>query len=58
MAETTIDILAILKHYFKLDLKSTEAAHIIWEVGENKIYLSVELKIYLSVLCVVSWHLK
>ena len=36
MADTSIEILAILKHYFKLGLKANEAAHRIREVEGNE----------------------
>ena len=36
MADTSIEILAILRHYFKLGLKATEAARRIREVEGNK----------------------
>ena len=36
MVDTSIEILTIMKHYFKLDLKAVEAARRIQQVEENE----------------------
>lgn len=36
MANTRIEVLAILRHYFKLDLRASEATHRIQEKDRNE----------------------
>lgn len=36
MVDTSLEILAILKHNFQLGLKAVEAVHRIWEVNGNE----------------------